>query len=159
MERHVLFPKLLSKIAASNFYLDNCMYQSEPLKSGTPRRLVLSSCPRSSSFLSFPFLGILPLETFLYNPTFSFLPVTFFHSSFSLTLLSPSFHFFSLHYRTLESILPENCNSYTLSVSFHGFYDPSTLGHRIVPYSEQLCQFLNEKLLTLFSKYTCLFVF
>lgn len=36
-ERHVLFPKLLSKIAP-DFYLDNCMYQSDPLKSGTPRR-------------------------------------------------------------------------------------------------------------------------
>ncbi|KAI1280518.1 Cytosolic carboxypeptidase 6 [Halotydeus destructor] len=75
MERHVLLPKLLSKIA-HDFYIESTVYASVPLTSGTPRR-------------------------------------------------------------GLGSILLEATNSYTLQVSCHGFYDKSTLGHRVIPYTEE----------------------
>ncbi len=37
MERHALFPKLLSQIA-DDFYIDNTVYCKEPLRSGSSRR-------------------------------------------------------------------------------------------------------------------------
>lgn len=39
MEKHVLFPKLLARIA-DDFYPENCIYSSEPLRTGTLRRWV-----------------------------------------------------------------------------------------------------------------------
>ena len=39
MERHVLLPKLLGRIAG-DFYPENCVYSNEPLRSGSPRRFV-----------------------------------------------------------------------------------------------------------------------
>jgi len=39
MERHALFPKLLSQIA-DDFYIDNTIYCKEPLRSGSSRRWI-----------------------------------------------------------------------------------------------------------------------
>lgn len=41
--------------------------------------------------------------------------------------------------RCIGSIFPDNSNCYTLEVSHHGFYDKSTFGHKIIPYSEERC--------------------
>lgn len=41
--------------------------------------------------------------------------------------------------RGLGSILTEKTNSYTLQVSHHGFYDSSTFGYRVIPYTEERC--------------------
>ena len=43
MEKHILLPKLLGRIA-NDFYPENCVYSNEPLRSGSPRRYNTHPC-------------------------------------------------------------------------------------------------------------------
>ena len=58
MEKHILLPKLLGRIA-NDFYPENCVYSNEPLRSGSPRRYNTHPCWlkefRVSFLIPFPF--------------------------------------------------------------------------------------------------------
>lgn len=127
MERHVLFPKLLSKIA-DDFYIENTSYGSEPLRPGTPRRYLRRKVLEAKESI------LLELSLFsVHLPRCLGSIFGVFGSGEAADVLSRA----TAGSGGDESSTTTNC--YTLQVSYHGYYDKSTLGQRVIPYTAERC--------------------